>query len=132
VLDSIGLPCAACDARAFLTVTWTDNSTFADESVTCGAFVDETSGLALGSGCAEASGYDAPPGSTGVRQSRPGEFVAVPGGPYRLSIATTRRVLLADGRGWNVTGPSSESVIVDASGGVTPVASCTKAHGKCK
>jgi hypothetical protein len=128
VLDSIGQPCAACDARAFLTVSWTDNTTDADESNTCGAFVDTTTALAMGSGCAYASDYDTPPGSTGTRQSRPGEFVAVPGGPYRLSIATTRRIVLADGRGWNVTGPSSDPITVDASGTATTASVKRKGH----
>ena len=122
VVDSVSSYCPSCDARAYLTVTWTDNSAFADESVTCGAFMD-ANGDALGSGCSYASNYDAPPGSTGVRQSLSGEFVAVPGGVYRLSLATTRRI-----SNLNITGPSSESVTVDASGAVATTS--TKRKGK--
>lgn len=124
-VDSVGRPCDGCDVRVFFAVTWTDNATFADEFNTCGIFYNEAN-APIGSGCAYATDYDLPPGSTGVRSSH--AFVAVPGtGLYRLSLYTTRRIPLEDGRGWPVYGPYSEPAFVDMSG---VVVAATKRKGK--
>ena len=82
VVDSV------VDIRAYVTVTWTDNVTATDEFNTC-AWGQRADGTSVGGGCAYASDYDTPPGSTGTRTGR----IVVGADVATVTARTNRRFL---------------------------------------